>query len=106
MNAQKETAQGRQAAMALALVNAGWLLFACAILRNFGDANPMTSRAEMVAARGISVGFALFGVGALTAAVWLSGRTFEGARTRAAVALVLFVVPTLALFALAFFANY
>jgi hypothetical protein len=42
------------------------------------------------------------GVTALVGAIWLSGRSFERARVRAALTLALFLVPMFGLFVTAF----
>jgi hypothetical protein len=94
------------AAISLALVVSGWLLLAWGVFRQLGDPNPMTPRAELVAARNVSLAFMFTGVATLAASVWLSGRAFEKAPIRSVLSLLIFVVPLLGLFACAFMARF
>lgn len=96
---------GRSANLALALVLVGWLLLVWGVLRQLGDASPMTSRADVEATRETSLLFMFSGVTALVVSVWLSGKSFEGARVRATLALALFLAPMFGLFVTAFFAH-
>lgn len=93
----------RWANLALALVLAGWLLLAWGVLRQLGDPSPLISRAELEAAREVSLLFMFSGVTALVGTVWLSGRFFE--LIRAKVALLLVLLPMFGLFITAFVAH-
>ena len=96
---------GRSANLALALVFVGWLLLVWGVWRQLGDPNPMVPRAELEAAREASLLFMFSGLTALVGSVWLSGRAFEGARIRAALAFALFLAPMFGLFVTAFVAH-
>lgn len=61
----------------------------------------MILRSELEAMRKASLLFMFSGITALVGAVWLSGRSFERARVRAALALALFLAPMFGLFATA-----
>lgn len=93
---------GRSANLALALVFVGWLLLVWGVLRQLGDRSPMVPRAELEATRETSLLFTFSGVTALVGSVWLSGKSFEGARVRTTLALALFLAPMLGLFVTAF----
>jgi hypothetical protein len=93
---------GHAANLALMLVLAGWLLLVWGVLRQLGDPSPMVPRAELEVARDTSLLFMFSGAAALVSSIWLSGRSFEHARVRAALALTLFVVPMFGLFVTAF----
>jgi len=93
---------GRSANLALALVLVGWLLLVWGVLRQLGDPSPMVPRAELEATRETSLLFMFSGVTALAGSIWLSGRSFERARVRAALALILFLAPMFGLFVTAF----
>lgn len=95
-------ASGRAAHLAIAFVLVGWLLLTWGVLRQLGDPSPMVPRDELEATRETSLLFVFSGATALAASVWLSGRSFERARVRAALALALFLVPMFGLFVTAF----
>jgi hypothetical protein len=96
---------GRTANLALALVFVGWLLLVWGVLRQLGDPSPMMPRAELEATRETSLLFMFSGVIVLVGSVWLSGKSFEGARVRATLALALFLAPMFGLFVTAFVAH-
>lgn len=96
------TISSRSANLALALVALGWLLLVWGVLRQLGDPSPMVPRAEIEATRETSLLFMFAGITALVGSVWLSGRAFESARVRAALALAFFVAPMVGLFVTAF----
>lgn len=96
---------GRSANLAIALVLVGWLLLAWGVLRQLGDPSPMIPRSELEAMRKASLFFMFSGITALVGAVWLSGRSFERARVRAALALALLLAPMFGLFATALVAR-
>ena len=93
---------GRSANLALALVLLGWLLLVWGVLRQLGDPSPMVPRADLEATREASLLFMFSGITALMGSVWLSGRSFEHARVRGSLTLVLFFVPLFGLFVTAF----
>ena len=96
------TVPSRLANLALALVVVGWLLLVWGVLRQLGDPSPMVPRAEIEATRKTSLLLMFAGVTALVSSIWLSGRSFERARVRAALALALFLAPMFGLFVSAF----
>lgn len=76
---------GRCANGALALLVVGWLLLLYGTLSQMGDPSPEVSREVFEASRHRSLSILLAGLGLLMGALWLSGRSFDGAPWRSAI---------------------
>lgn len=84
---------GRAANTALALLVLGWLLAWYGVMSQFGDPAPTVPEAVIKRQHDISTTILLLGIACLMGALWLSGRSFAGARRRSLLAAVLIVVP-------------
>lgn len=83
----------RSANSALALVVLGWLLAWFGVVSQFGDPAPTVPESVIERQHDVLTTVLLLGIGCLMGALWLSGRSFAGARRRSLLVAALVVVP-------------
>ncbi|HEV2622042.1 MAG TPA: hypothetical protein VGU65_08135 [Frateuria sp.] len=88
--------QTTAANLALVLVVAGWLLAFYGVMSQLGDPSPSVPRAQIEAARHLSLAVLGVGVVCILAALCLSGFSFTAAKVRASVCAALGFLPAIA----------
>jgi len=89
--------QTTAANLALVLVVAGWLLAFYGVMSQLGDPSPSVPRAQIEAARHLSLTVLGVGVMFVLAALCLSGFSFTVAKVRASVCVALGFLPAIAI---------
>ncbi len=92
----------RAANLSLALVAAGWLAALYGAFSQLGDPAPWVPTSEIEIRRRISMVVLFVGVFALVTGLWLSGYAFGSAKRRSLIAMLVCVLPLVAMFVYAF----
>jgi hypothetical protein len=89
----------RLANLALILAVTGWLLAFYGVMSQLGDPAPTVPRSVIESHRHVSLTVLMVGVMFLLSSLWLSGRSFVGAKKRSLLAATLIAAPAIAVVA-------
>lgn len=90
--------------LAIILALSGWLVYAFGSLLQMGDPSPMLTSAEIAKLHTPAKLISVVGILSILSSVWLSGFTFNSARKRSCVALMLAMLPSI-IFIYVYIAN-
>ena len=89
----------RLANLALMLAATGWLLASYGVMSQLGDPGPAVSRAVIESQRHVSLTALMAGTVSLLCSLWLSGRSFVGAKKRSLATAAIVAIPAVAVLA-------
>lgn len=80
--------------LAIILALSGWLFYSFGSLLQMGDPSPMLTKAEVAKLYTPAKLFSALGILSILCAIWLSGFTFNYARKRACIALMIVLLQS------------